>query len=214
MKYRFSECELDVGARSVTRAGAPGRVEPQVFDLILYLIENRGRVVDKDELLARVWKGRLVSDATIASRINAARKALGDDGRAQRVIATAARSGFRFVAEVSETGGGIGRPVVAVMPFELLSEDAADAHLARGLADQLAAALGQAAWLDIIDTAASFSDDVAGRSPAEIAARLGAHYLVMGALQATAAELKLSVRLIDPETARQVWAGAFGGPRG
>ena len=180
MKYRFRDCELDVGARTVTRAGAPVRVEPQVFDLILYLIENRGRIVDKDELLARVWKGRLVSDATIASRINAARNALGDDGRAQAVIATAARTGFRFVAEVSEEGGGIGRPVVAVMPFDLLSEDASDAHLSRGLADQLATTLGQAAWLDIIDTAASFSDDIAGRGPSEIAGRLGADYLVMG----------------------------------
>src|SRR5262245_32003564 len=75
-------------------------VEPQVFDLLLYLLQNRDRVVSKDDLIASVWGGRIVSDSTLTSRINAARKAVGDNGEEQRVIRTIARKGIRFVCAV------------------------------------------------------------------------------------------------------------------
>ncbi len=134
---------MDVGARSLSQGSVELHVEPQVFDLILHLVENRGRIVDKDELIARVWKGRIVSDATIASRINSARKVLGDDGRRQAVIATHSRQGFKFVADVTTEGDSAGRPAVAVLPFYLANGDSEHDHLARGLAEQLAATLAR-----------------------------------------------------------------------
>ena len=72
----FGEYQIDTDRRELRRAGKPLHVEPQVFDLILYLAENRERVISKDELFERVWKRRVVSDATLSSRINAARRAL------------------------------------------------------------------------------------------------------------------------------------------
>lgn len=214
MKYSFNGRELDIGARTLSASdGIEVHIEPQVYDLIRYLAENRGRVVDKEELIARVWKGRVVSDATIASRINAARKAVGDDGRTQAVIATYSRKGFRFVADVVVEDAGLGQPAIAVLPFELLSEDGKDGYLARGLADQLAATLGHAAWFDVADTAASFAEVGADRSPEQISRSLGVDYLVLGTLQTTSASVRLALRLVDPEGGRQVWTSTFTGPR-
>lgn len=213
MKYRTNGHEIDVGLRVVRHGADELHVEPQVFDLILYLIENRNRVVAKDELLARVWKGRFVSDATIASRLNAARRVLGDDGRRQDVIKTLAKQGFRFMAPVSADGDKVGRPSIGVMPFALIESEDRDAHLARGLADQLSAALGQAAWFDVCDTAASFAPGLADLAPADIANALQVGYLVMGALQTTDDVLKLSVRLVNPFDGRQVWSGSLEGAR-
>jgi len=78
------------------------QLEPQVFDLLVYLIRNRDRVVTKDDLIAGVWGGRIVSESTLASRINAARKAIGDSGAEQALIRTVARKGLRFVADVTD----------------------------------------------------------------------------------------------------------------
>ena len=96
----FEDFELDPGTAELRKAGAPVPIEPQVFDLIVYLVENAGRVVGHDDLIASVWQGRIVSDAAISSRISAARTALGDDGKTQRLIRTIPRRGFRFVGEV------------------------------------------------------------------------------------------------------------------
>ena len=101
MRLIFGECAIDPARRELLRAGEAIHIEPQVFDLLLYLIENRERVVSKDELLAAVWQGRIVSESTLGSRINAARTAIGDDGQRQCLIRTVARKGVRFVGEVS-----------------------------------------------------------------------------------------------------------------
>lgn len=101
--YLFEGFTLDKERRELrTNDSTTVVVEPQVFDLLVYLIENRERVVSKDDLIGSVWDGRIVSDSTLDSRVNAARKALGDSGKEQRLIRTAARKGIRFVGEVIE----------------------------------------------------------------------------------------------------------------
>jgi pimeloyl-ACP methyl ester carboxylesterase/DNA-binding winged helix-turn-helix (wHTH) protein len=100
--FFFEDKVLDPNRRELRCKGGLVAVEPQVFDLIVYLIRNRDRVVSKDDLIAGVWDGRIVSDSTLASRINAARRALDDNGDAQRLIRTAARKGVRFVGAVRE----------------------------------------------------------------------------------------------------------------
>ena len=102
MIVTFGDCAIDVARRELRRANALVHVEPQVFDLIHYLVGNRERVVSKDDLIASIWGGRIVSDSTLTSRINAARKALGDTGEDQRLIRTIARKGLRFVGEVRQ----------------------------------------------------------------------------------------------------------------
>lgn len=101
MRHSFADCLLDTESLTLTRQGAAVAVEPQVFDLIRLLVENAGRVVSRDEIIETVWGGRIVSESAISARIAAARKAVGDDGKAQRVIRTVARRGLQMVAEVT-----------------------------------------------------------------------------------------------------------------
>ena len=102
MRYLFEDCALDADRRELRRGTDLVSVEPQVFDLLVYLICNRERVVSKDDLLASVWQGRIVSESTVGTRINAARSAIGDNGEDQRLIKTFPRKGIRFVGAVRE----------------------------------------------------------------------------------------------------------------
>jgi len=102
LNFRFADFEIDVARHELRRAGMIVHVEPQVFDLLVYFIRNRDRIVSKDELFDAIWQGRIVSEATLSSRISAARRALGDSGNDQSLIRTLHKRGFRFVGEVDE----------------------------------------------------------------------------------------------------------------
>src|SRR5258705_7570805 len=102
MTLSFGDYEINLDRRELRRAKRPVHVQPQVFDLLVYLVQNRDRVVSKDDLIASVWSGRIVSESTFTSRINAARKAVGDSGELQKLIRTIPRKGFRFVGAVNE----------------------------------------------------------------------------------------------------------------
>ena len=131
LPYHFNDFVLDSNRRELRRGADQIPVEPQVFDLLEFLIRARDRVVNRDELLDAVWRGRIVSDATLSSRLNAARTAIGDSGEAQRLIRTLPRKGIRFVGEVRETrnlpsAAGVPDPAhpadqempsIAVLPF-------------------------------------------------------------------------------------------------
>jgi len=100
--YAFNDCVLDDERRELWRAASPVSVGPQVFDLLVYLLRNRERVVSQDDLLAAIWEGRIVSDSILRSHINAARTTIGDDGEAQRLIRPLRGRGAR------EAGGNAG----------------------------------------------------------------------------------------------------------
>jgi DNA-binding winged helix-turn-helix (wHTH) protein len=97
VRFFFGDFALDTDRRELRRGAALIAMEPQVFDLLIYLVQNRERVVSKDDLIASVWQGRIVSESTLSSRITAVRKAVGDSGKEQNLIRTAARKGIRFV---------------------------------------------------------------------------------------------------------------------
>src|SRR5262249_34391167 len=105
MQFHFGNHVLDVDRRELRRGSDPIAVEPHALALLIYLVENRARVVSKDDLIASVWGGRVVSDSTLTSRINAARKAVGDSGGDQKLIRTIARKGLRFVGAVHTPNG-------------------------------------------------------------------------------------------------------------
>src|SRR5262245_53303869 len=102
MLYRFEDCALDTDRRELRRGDRLIPVEPQVFDLLEHLIANREHVVSKDDLIASIWGGRIVSESALGTRINAARSAIGDNGDAQRLIKPLPRKGIRFVGVVHE----------------------------------------------------------------------------------------------------------------
>ena len=140
MRFLLGDCLLDLDRRELTLGAKAIAVGPQVFDLLAYLVQNRERVVSKDALLNAVWAGRIVSESTLASHINAVRRAIGDSGEDRRLIRTVPRKGFRFVGEVREAQSSDGlrslepnpdngdeisepalplpdRPSIAVLPF-------------------------------------------------------------------------------------------------
>ena len=105
MRYFFEEYAFDTDRRELHRGADLVSIGPQVFDLLDYLLRNRERVVSKDDLIHAVWNGRIVSDAALTTRLNAARSAIGDTGEKQRLIKTLPRKGFRFVGAVHEEDG-------------------------------------------------------------------------------------------------------------
>src|SRR5215510_12293952 len=128
MTYLFEDYSLDAERRELRRGTDLISVEPQVFDLLLFLIRNRTRVVSRDDLIAEVWNGRIVSESALYSRITAARQAIGDTGEAQRLIRTVARKGLRFVADVREAHSSELSPLVTCQappyPISLLTSAA------------------------------------------------------------------------------------------
>src|SRR6188508_600666 len=100
MKYTFSEFEIDLNQQELRRLGQAVHIEPQVFDVIVLLVRNHDRIVSKDELIETIWNGRIISEAALSSRINSARRALGDNGTDQAFIRTLHKRGFRFVGNV------------------------------------------------------------------------------------------------------------------
>ena len=148
MQFHFADHTLDTQRRELRRGSEPVAVEPQVFDVLTYLVQNCDRVVSNDDLIASVWGGRIVSDSTLTSRIYAARKAVTDSGGRQQLIRTVARKGHRFVGEVraqanddesaAHAAGSLpdelgdrpstalslpDRPAIAVLPFINMSGD-------------------------------------------------------------------------------------------
>ena len=116
MTLVFADCEIDCDRRELHRTGRSTHLEPQVFDLLVYLVRHRDRVVSKEELIRAVWDGRFISDDTLTSRVGAARRAIGDTGADQRLIRTVTRRGFRFVGEVREERHAIASPLALPSP--------------------------------------------------------------------------------------------------
>src|SRR6476659_1201484 len=165
VQFFFSAYTLDTDRRELRRGSERIAVEPQVFDLLIYLVQNRNRVVSKDDLIASVWGGRIVSDSTLTSRINAARKAIGDSGKDQKLIRTIARKGLRFVGDVRLQPSGaelssarsqieIGdplravlplpdRPAIAVLPFVNMSGEPEQEYFSDGISEDIITALSK-----------------------------------------------------------------------
>ena len=170
MRFLFGCHVLDLERRELHRGAEPVALEPQVFDLLVHLVCNRDRVVSKDELIKGVWGGRIVSDATIDSRVKAARQAVGDSGAAQLVIRTIPRKGVRFVADVREEkatpepvstvvepAASMASPIVlpdkpsiAVLPFQNMSGDPEQEYFADGMVEEIITALSRIRWLFVI----------------------------------------------------------------
>ena len=113
MQFSFENYCLDADRRELKRGSELIAVGPKVFDLLLFLVQNREQVVTRDDLLKAVWDGRIVSESTLTSHINAVRKAIGDTGKEQRLIRTVSRRGLRFVGKIEEQELPVSIPVTA-----------------------------------------------------------------------------------------------------
>jgi len=223
--YRFGTCVLDAVARELRRDNRLFPVEPQVFDLLEYLIRHRARVVTRDELWSRVWNGRAVSDAAIDMRISTARQAIGDTGGEQRFIRTLRKKGFRFVGAVAEDSGHAApprvagdernrailaeHPTIAAVPFANLSGEPALNVLSDGLTEDLITALGKVSWLFVATRASCFALRGQSLTAGQIVRRLGVRYLVDGSIRRVDGRIRLTVQLIDGFGEHQIWAERY-----
>jgi TolB-like protein/Tfp pilus assembly protein PilF len=224
--FQFEDFVLDPTRRELRRADTRIAVEPQVFDLLHHLIRHRERVVTRDDMLDAVWNGRVVSESTLTSRINAARRAINDSGEAQRLIRTVARKGVRFVGEVIETaevGTAVpaaatphtpalplpDRPAIAVLPFINMSGEPEQEYFSDGISEDIITALSKLRWFFVIARNSSFV--YKGRSVHinEIARELGVRYVVEGSVRRSGDQVRISAQLNDVTTGSHLWAERY-----
>jgi TolB-like protein len=237
VQYFFEDYLLDPERRELTRGVDAIAVGPQVFDLLVHLVRNRAHVVGKDELFDVVWCGRIVSESTLTSHINAARKAVGDSGQAQRLIRTIARKGFRFVGEVREMHSDDdaatpasridgahalsraaltlpNKPSIAVLPFVNLSGDPQQDYFADGVVEDIIAALSRMRWLFVIARNSSFTYKGGPVDVRQVGRELGVRYVLEGSVRKVARRVRITGQLIDATTGVQIWADRFEGTLG
>ena len=233
MQFLFDNHTLDTDRRELRRGSMPIAVEPQVFDLLIYLVQNQHRVVSKDDLIASVWGGRIVSDSTLTSRINAARKAVGDSGEDQKLIRTVARKGLRFVGAVriqpngADPAHAIGpqpngineqsrpalplpdRPAIAVLPFINMSGDVEQEYFSDGISEDIITALSKLRWFFVIARNSSFVYKNKAVHMKQVAAELGVGYVVEGSVRRGGDRVRITVQLNDVATGSHIWAERY-----
>src|SRR4051812_1750165 len=233
MQFHFSEHVLDARLRELTRAGEAVGVEPQVFALLVYLVKNRDRVVSRDDIIEAVWDGRIVSESTLTSRINAARRAVGDSGKDQAVIRTIARRGFRFVGDVNAAGinkkqplgellqleaappavpfgePALAGPALAVLPFVNLSGEIDQEYFADGISEDIITALSRLRWFHVIARNSSFTYKNKAVPLKQLGQDLGVDYIVEGSVRRDGNHVRIAAQLIEIATGRHLWAERY-----
>ena len=231
---KFEDYLLDALRRELCRGAEAVAIGPQVFDLLVYLVQNRERVVSKDDLLEAVWDGRIVSESTITSHINAVRRAIGDNGVEQRLVRTVPRKGFRFVGDVLETDPPDrvtipdpepdqatdiieyslplpDKPSIAALPFQNLSGDPEQEYFTDGVVEDIIAALSRNRWLFVIARNSSFTYKGRTVDVKQVGRELGVRYVLEGSMRKAANRVRITGQLIDATTGGHLWADRFEG---
>ena len=232
MKFLFDNHALDTDRRELHRGSERIAVEPQVFDLLVYLVQNCDRVVSKDDLIASVWHGRIVSDSTLTSRINAVRKAVGDSGEDQKLIRTVARKGLRFVGTVHAKSNGAepahaagpldevreqsraglplpDRPAIAVLPFINMGGDAEQEYFSDGISEDIITALSKLRWFFVIARNSSFIYKGKAVHLQQVADELGVRYVLEGSVRKGGDRVRITAQLNDVATGSHIWAERY-----
>jgi TolB-like protein/tetratricopeptide (TPR) repeat protein len=234
----FGDYVLDSACGELTRGPERVAIGPQAFDLLVYLVMNRNRVLSKEDLLEAVWRGRIVSESTLSSHINAVRKAVGDSGEQQTLIRTIARKVYRFIGQINEEprGGerassnhlaqsrdGAGaaqpdlvpalpaKPSIAVLPFENLSADADQEYFADGVVEDIITALSRMHWLFVIARNSTFTYKGRAVDVKQIGHELGVRYLLEGSVRKAGSRIRITIQLIEAATRAHLWAERFEG---
>jgi TolB-like protein/Tfp pilus assembly protein PilF len=226
--YLFEDFALDADRRELRRGTSLVPIQPQVFDLLEYLIRNRERVVSKDDLIAAVWGGRIISESALTSRINAARTAIGDCGEQQRLIRTLPRKGVRFVGTLqaeqrtapvsapnsAEQPKGLpaDRPSIAVLPFQNLSGDPSQDYFADGMVEEIITALSRIRWLFVIARNSSFTYKGRAVDVKQVGRELGVLYALEGSVRKAGNRVRITAQLLDATTGAHLWADRFDSP--
>jgi TolB-like protein len=230
VQFFFGDHALDTDRRELHRGPETIAVEPQVFDLLVFLVQNRDHVVSKDDLIDAVWGGRIVSESTLTSRINAARKAVGDSGESQKLIRTIPRKGLRFVGAVrtqpqcneqaveppheSDEPSRPAlplpdRPAIAVLPFANLSGEPEQEYFSDGISEDIITGLSKLRWFFVIARNASFIYKGKPVHMKRVAEELGVGYVVEGSVRKGGDRVRITVQLSDAATGSNFWAERY-----
>jgi TolB-like protein len=229
MQFVFAGHTLDTDRRELRRGSETVVLQPQVFDLLVYLVQNRDHVVSKDDLIAAIWGGRIVSDSTLTSRVNAARRAVCDDGEQQKLIRTIARKGIRFVGVVStqesvhQAGSSPDkshataraalplpdRPAIAVLPFVNMSGDPEQDYFSDGISEDIITALYKVRWFFVIARNSSFVYKGKAVHLKQVAEELGVGYVVEGSVRKIGDRVRITAQLNDVATGSHIWAERY-----
>ena len=224
MTWTFGDFHLDAERFQLSRRDEPVRLEPQVLSLLIHLVRNRSSLVTKDEIVATVWQGHAVSDASISSRIRSARLAVGDDGAQQRVIRTVHGRGFRFIAEVTEIPPAhaatdtaqqavdhpAGRPSIAVLPFQPLGMSPDLAILGEAIPHEIIQALSRLRWLAVTARGSSFRFRRAETDLDLVATALATRYILTGIIESRDRKIAVTLELTDTASGEILWADRLG----
>src|SRR4030088_3598776 len=232
MQFFFCDQMLDTDRRELCRGPDRVAIEPQVFDLLVYLLQNRDRVVSKDDLIASVWDGRIVSESTLTSRINAARTAVGATGREQQLIRTIPRKGLRFIGimhtktddnrltKADPPSDGVheparpalplpDRPAIAVLPFTNMSGDPEQEYFSDGISEDIITALSKLRRFFVIARNSSFIYKGKAVHMKQVAEELGVDYVVEGSVRRLGDQVRITAQLNDVLTGSHVWAERY-----
>ena len=229
MKFSFDNHILDTDLRELRRGRELVAIQPQVFDLLVHLLKHRDHVVTRDDLIALVWGGRIVSDSTLDSRINAARNAVGDNGKEQRLIRTIPRKGLRFVGAVNGQSDGYqpaaappesagrsqpalplpDRPAIAVLPFDNMSGDQQQAYFSDGISEDIITALSKLRWFFVIARNSSFTYKGKAVHMKQVATELGVRYVLEGSVRKSGDRMRITAQLNDTTTGSHIWAERY-----
>ena len=225
LRYLFEGYALDTDRRELHRGDDLVPIEPQVFDLLAYLVSQRDRVVTKDDLLTAVWNGRVVSESALTTRMNAVRSVLGDSGEAQRLIRTLRGRGFRFVGDVRASVDASAntaiagspalalpdRPSIAVLPFTNMSGDPEQEYFADGMVDDILTALSRVRWLFVIARHSSFCYKGRAVDVRQIGRELGVRYVIEGSVRKSGNAVRIVAQLIETESGAHLWGDRYDG---
>jgi TolB-like protein len=224
LRYEFEDCALDIDRRELRRGTTLVAIEPQVFDLLVYLIQHRDRVVSKDDLLASVWRRRAISESALFNRINAARTAIGDDGERQKLIKTLPRRGLRFIGAVREEENDLAdarqhkpslgvtdKPSIAVLPFLNLSADPEQDYFIDGIVEDIITALSRNRAFFVIARNSSFTYKGKPVDTKQVARELGVRYVLEGSVRKSGNRVRVTGQFIEAESVRHLWADRFDG---
>ena len=233
MRYAFNGFELDPDKFELRRRGDLVALEPQVFALLRLLVEQREQMVSKDDIINRIWGGRVVSDASIASRVRLARQAVDDDGTTQHTIRTIHGRGFRFVAPVTVQGetsvvtfqdldpAPAGdttsdnpdanptkntKPSIVVLPFQGLGSGSVDDIIADAIPHELIQALSRLRWLFVIARGTAFKFRASDPDVQQIGKILGVRYCLTGTIERSQKTIVISIELSDTSDGGVVWS--------
>lgn len=209
---RFADYSLDSDRHVLLRGRQELHAEPKVLGVLSYLVQNRDRVVPKEELLDRLWEERHVSESALTRVIRDLRRLLGDSSSEPRFIRTIYGKGFVFIADVEAdvpAAPAIRRASVAVLPFADLSPERDHGWFCEGLADEIINALTKVAGLEVVSRKSSSEAARDGADPRAAGRRLGVAHVLEGSVRTSGARMRVSVHLVDVATGVSVWSDRY-----